>query len=78
MPNPAGRCPCYGCLAPRRNPGCHSYCDNYLEWDERNKKYREKARKEQEVSTMLHVFKQDGVIKAMRKNSSIKRKNAHR
>lgn len=25
-------CPCKGCLAPKRHCGCHSNCEEYLNW----------------------------------------------
>lgn len=29
------KCPCYGCVPPKRQTGkinCHSVCDEYIEW----------------------------------------------
>lgn len=27
-------CPCNGCVAPKRCPGCHGSCPEYIAWNE--------------------------------------------
>ena len=39
-------CPCKGCEAPKRHPGCHSHCEAYLAWKEFNDQCREASRLE--------------------------------
>lgn len=41
-------CPCKDCVAPKRHPGCHARCNEYIEWNEEHQqelaKIREKNR----------------------------------
>ena len=38
------KCPCKGCVAPKRKPGCHSICPEYIEYSEQEE-MRKKAYK---------------------------------
>lgn len=38
------KCPCKGCVAPKRKPGCHSVCPEYAEFSEQEE-LRKKALK---------------------------------
>lgn len=46
------KCPCKGCLPPRRSPACHTTCTHYAEWkaerDKKNAQVRE-AKKTEEI-----------------------------
>lgn len=39
-------CPCKGCEAPKRHPGCHAHCEAYLDWKELHDQCREESRLE--------------------------------
>ena len=34
-------CPCKDCVAPKRFPGCHASCKEYLEWSAARQQYLE-------------------------------------
>ena len=29
-------CPCNGCVPPRRNADCHTYCPDYKKWNDKH------------------------------------------
>lgn len=37
-------CPCKGCVAPKRYPGCHADCPEYKDWNIEHQQDLEKAR----------------------------------
>lgn len=37
---------CKDCVAPKRHPGCHDYCEEYLKEKEEHERQKEAARKE--------------------------------
>lgn len=39
-------CPCKVCVAPKRQPGCHGFCKDYLEWNAEHQQELAKIRKE--------------------------------
>lgn len=47
------KCPCHGCVPPKRNSECHGSCRGYKEWkaSEQVKKDAERKRKEQEAGS---------------------------
>ena len=40
------KCPCMGCVAPKRHPGCHSGCEEYVGWRKERDEKGEAIRKE--------------------------------
>lgn len=46
-------CPCKGCAPPKRNPGCHSKCDEYIKWKSELDKLNAKIRKENDLNQAL-------------------------
>jgi hypothetical protein len=44
MPKP---CPCKDCVAPKRHPGCHSACKDYIDW---NAEHQQKLTKIREIN----------------------------
>lgn len=36
---------CRDCKPPKRNPDCHSYCEEYLEWQKQHEKENKEAKK---------------------------------
>ena len=59
---------CYGCVAPKRYPGCHSHCPEYIE--ERAEYDRRKAAEDQKnaVSNGIYLQKSDGVYRATKRH----------
>lgn len=57
---------CKGCVAPKRYPGCHSHCPEYLkakaEYEERKAIEDKKKRTDQDI----YLQRSDAVAKAMR------------
>lgn len=37
----ANDCPCNGCVAPKRHPGCHAECPEYTEWSAKRRQHLE-------------------------------------
>lgn len=35
------KCPCKGCVAPKRKPGCHAACPEFAEYSEKRIKQKE-------------------------------------
>lgn len=44
--------PCHWCVPPKRYPGCHGKCKNYLDWkaSEQEKNDARRKRREQEAA----------------------------
>lgn len=34
------KCPCYGCIPPKRNGYCHSTCNEFIEWQKKDREER--------------------------------------
>lgn len=43
-----GACPCRECAPPKREPGCHDRCPEFMEWRREIEAMREAERREQE------------------------------
>jgi hypothetical protein len=52
------KCPCLGCVPPKRNADCHSNCQEYKDWSiaqqQRNQEIR-KAKEEENVYELLSI-----------------------
>lgn len=63
---------CKGCVAPKRYPGCHSNCPEYLtekkQWDEQKKIISE----QRQAYNNLYEQRSRGVHKALRKKKGYK------
>lgn len=59
---------CYGCVAPKRYPGCHSVCPDYAKDDAEHQARKEKERQEKYMDSILTSQKVNAVAKAMRHN----------
>lgn len=49
---------CHGCIAPKRYPGCHNHCPEYLE--EKKKHEAEKAEEYLKRNTISNLISQRG------------------
>ena len=48
--------PCYGCIAPKRHPGCHDRCQPYLSYKAKNDKKNEIERVCKSVNYNRHYL----------------------
>ena len=64
--------PCKGCVAPKRHPGCHDHCLEYLthkaEYDKRKAAYD----RERNISVGIILDRRDKVYKAMKDRRKMK------
>ena len=58
---------CYGCVAPKRYPGCHDHCPEYIEQKAQNDKDREEAMRKKLIGSGITSQKIAGVMRANRK-----------
>lgn len=50
-------CPCNGCVGPKRRYKCHTFCDEYLQYQKDLKVYNEKKRTEDEKRFITDTHK---------------------
>lgn len=67
-------CPCRGCVAPKRQPGCHGECPEKAAWDGKVSEAKEAIRKEKARSGTALGFISDSVHKTEREMRRLKRK----
>ena len=60
------RC-CYGCVPPKRYPGCHAVCEEYIGENEKHLEEKERRQKEQARMGELYDQRTKAVRKAMRR-----------
>lgn len=47
-------CPCHGCVAPKRYPGCHDKCVAYQDWKASEQKRKDAERKRKEEDSAIY------------------------
>ena len=57
---------CYGCVAPKRHPGCHASCPEYAKDDAEHQARKEQERQERYIDSILTSQKSSAVYKALR------------
>lgn len=57
---------CYGCVAPKRHPGCHASCPEYAKDDAEHQARKEQERQERYMDSVLTSQKASAVHKALR------------
>lgn len=62
---------CYGCVAPKRHPGCHDHCPEYLAEKAESDKQREKRFKANVTKAGLYQQRTRAVENAIRKRKKI-------
>ena len=50
------RCPCKGCLPPRRSPACHSTCIQYAGWKERREMEKAHIKEAKNIDEMCNYL----------------------
>ena len=50
------KCPCRGCEAPKRHPGCHGTCEDKAEWDRDFSEAKKAVRQERERDHIVSGF----------------------
>lgn len=63
------RC-CHGCVAPKRQPGCHDHCPDYKEERAEYDKLKDAEDKRNAVRCGIYYQKADGVYRAMKSHGS--------
>lgn len=58
---------CLNCVAPKRHPGCHGHCPEYIEQKAKNDKDREEATRKRLIGSGITSQKIAGVMRANRK-----------
>lgn len=59
---------CYGCVAPKRYPGCHDHCPERQEELAQRAQEMEKRRKAHGISTGINNQKIEGIRRALRRH----------
>lgn len=61
---------CHGCVAPKRQPGCHGHCPDYIK--ERAEYDEKKAAEDKKNAVAIGIYQQKahGVHRAMKKHGS--------
>lgn len=59
---------CYGCIAPKRYPGCQDHCTQRQEELAQREAERKQRRKERRTDLNIKSQKYDGVRRAMRRH----------
>lgn len=59
---------CYGCVPPKRYPGCHATCPDYARDDAEHRARKEQEHRQKHIDSLLVSQKVSAVKKAMRHN----------
>ena len=57
---------CKKCEPPTRQPGCHAYCEDYIEWQKERSAEKAKSRAEKIKRLSYEIYKTDIVRKTKR------------
>ena len=64
---------CNGCVAPKRYPGCHDHCEEYIREKEAHNQRKAELDQGQQISAAIYSARANKVERAMRKRRSFKR-----
>jgi hypothetical protein len=64
------RC-CYGCIAPKRYPGCHAQCQEYIKEKAVHDAQHEEERKKKEIRNGITIQRAAGVRNALKKGRKV-------
>ena len=48
------KCPCKGCIAPKRKPGCHAACPEFAEYSETRLEQKQAEKQARETASYFH------------------------
>lgn len=57
---------CYGCVPPKREPGCHSTCPEYLKQKAAHDALKAKTDEQRRINQSIYYSRGDKVEKALR------------
>lgn len=57
---------CYGCVAPKRYPGCHSHCPEYIEEKAKDEALKAAYKKKLDVERAIADQRGRGIRKALK------------
>ena len=57
---------CYGCVPPKREPGCHSTCPEYLRRKAEHDALKAKTDEQRRINQSIYYSRGDKVEKALR------------
>lgn len=52
--------PCFGCVPPERQIGCHVWCKKFLDWTGRENERKAKIAKERAITSTIHSICKEG------------------
>lgn len=55
MKNPMYESPCRGCVE-KRHPGCHSECEEFIEWDKKYSQYKDIVNKRKKAIKQQNAY----------------------
>ena len=64
--------PCKGCVAPKRHPGCHGTCLEYLAYKAEYDKRKAAYDRERDISVGIIISRREKVYKAMKDRRKMK------
>lgn len=64
---------CHGCIPPKRHPGCHDHCPEYIAEKEAHEKRKAELDREKRISAEIYINRGNKVAKVMRKRRTYKR-----
>lgn len=64
---------CNGCVPPKRYPGCHDHCEEYIKEKEAHNQRKAELDRDRQLTTAIYVDRGNKVEKAMRKRRAYKR-----
>jgi hypothetical protein len=58
---------CYGCVAPKRHPGCHATCPDYFRDNEKHQAEKEAERKIKQTQDSVYQQRAESIGKALKR-----------
>lgn len=64
---------CNGCVAPKRYPGCHDHCEEYIKEKEAHNQRKAELDRDNRISAAIYIDRGNKVEKTIRKRRAYKR-----
>lgn len=68
---------CKGCVAPKRYPGCHNHCQEYLTARAEYDRLKEIYDRERNINNAIYQNRSMKVYKAMRERAKLKKRKGY-